>query len=174
MSTHSKGNKLVSSEGLKYVPPPLRQETKRGRNSPWMRDKKGKKAKGKLDAPVKKKDGKPKVLNKDVSYMEWNCSYKVSNLKEHSLKFHHDHSHNKGVDAYLVNDTSKWKIVRKGMAPARTSTFTTAGSTAGNPNQPLNDIYFDTECRNNAGKLAVRSLLCERSLKFPEAIQEKF
>ncbi|MED6226556.1 hypothetical protein PIB30_104944 [Stylosanthes scabra] len=47
-STHSKENASVSSEGLRYVPPPLRQATKRGRNSPWMRNKKGKKDKGSL------------------------------------------------------------------------------------------------------------------------------
>ncbi|MED6215516.1 hypothetical protein PIB30_114401, partial [Stylosanthes scabra] len=58
LSTHSKENASVSSEGLRYVPPPLRQATKRGRNSLWMRGKKEKKDKGKLDEPGKKKSVK--------------------------------------------------------------------------------------------------------------------
>ncbi|MED6177056.1 hypothetical protein PIB30_094118, partial [Stylosanthes scabra] len=174
MSTHSKENALVSSEGLKYVPPPLRQATKRGRNSPWMRDKKGKKDKGKLDEPGKKKSVKTNGVAENVSYMEWNLSTNLSELKGQPLEFYHDHSYKKGVYAYLVKDTSKWKMVCKGMAPAKTSTSTAPGSTVGNPNQPLNYTYFDTKCQNNARKLATRSLLCEHSLKFPEAIQEEF
>ncbi|MED6138824.1 hypothetical protein PIB30_078120 [Stylosanthes scabra] len=64
MSTHSKENALVSSEGLKYIHPPLRQTTKRGRNSPWIWDKKGKKDKGKLDEPAKKKSVKSNGVEK--------------------------------------------------------------------------------------------------------------
>ncbi|MED6109493.1 hypothetical protein PIB30_034088 [Stylosanthes scabra] len=109
MSTHSKENASVSSEGLRYVPPPLRQATKRGRNSPWMRDKKGKNDKGKLDEPGKKNSMKTNGVAENVSYMEWNHSTNLSVLKGQPLEFHHDHSHNKGVDAYLVKDTSKWK-----------------------------------------------------------------
>ncbi|MED6152205.1 hypothetical protein PIB30_089636 [Stylosanthes scabra] len=108
MSTHSKKIALVSSKGLKYVPPLLRQATKRGRYSPWMRDKKGKKDKGKLDEPGKKKSMKTNGVAENVSYMEWNHSTNLSELKGQSLKFHHDHAHNKGVYAYLVKDTSKW------------------------------------------------------------------
>ncbi|MED6115937.1 hypothetical protein PIB30_095478 [Stylosanthes scabra] len=74
MSTHSKENASVSSEGLRYVPPPLRQAIKRGRNSPWMRDKKGKKDKGKLDEPGKKKSVKASGVKTNVSRMEWNHS----------------------------------------------------------------------------------------------------
>ncbi|MED6177054.1 hypothetical protein PIB30_094094 [Stylosanthes scabra] len=109
MSTHPKDNALLSSEGLRYVPPPLRQATKRGRNSPWMRDKKGKKDKGKLDEPGKKNSMKTNGVAENVSYMEWNHSTNLSVLKGEPLEFRHDHSHNKGVDAYLVKDTSKWK-----------------------------------------------------------------
>ncbi|MED6164982.1 hypothetical protein PIB30_095372, partial [Stylosanthes scabra] len=97
MSTHSKENSFVSSEGLRYVPRPLRQATKRGRNSPWIQDKKG-----------KKKNMKTNGVAENVSYMEWNHSTNLSVLKGQPLEFHHDHSHNKGVDAYLVKDTSKW------------------------------------------------------------------
>ncbi|MED6198951.1 hypothetical protein PIB30_071516 [Stylosanthes scabra] len=109
MSTHSKENASVSSKGLRYVPPPFRQATKRGRNSPWMRDKKGKKDKGKLDEPGKKNSMKTNGVVENVSYMEWNHSTNLSVLKGQPLEFHHDHSHNKGVDAYLVKDTLKWK-----------------------------------------------------------------
>ncbi|MED6176209.1 hypothetical protein PIB30_085885 [Stylosanthes scabra] len=101
MSTHSKDNALVSSEGLRYVPPPLRQATKRGINSPWMRDKKGMKDKRKLDEPGKKKSVKASGVKTNVSRMEWNHSTNLSELKGQPLKFHDDHSHNKGVDAYL-------------------------------------------------------------------------
>ncbi|MED6174505.1 hypothetical protein PIB30_069682 [Stylosanthes scabra] len=90
MSTHPKDNASVSSEALRYVPPPLRQATKRGRNSPWMQDKKG-----------KKKNVKTNGVTENVSFMEWNHSTNLSVLKEQPLEFHHDHSHNKGVDAYL-------------------------------------------------------------------------
>ncbi|MED6139043.1 hypothetical protein PIB30_080122 [Stylosanthes scabra] len=72
MSTHSKGNTLVSSKGLKYVPPSLRQATKRGKNSHWIRDKKGKKDKGKLDESGKKKSVKTNGVAENVSYMAWN------------------------------------------------------------------------------------------------------
>ncbi|MED6137099.1 hypothetical protein PIB30_061792 [Stylosanthes scabra] len=109
MSTYPKDNTLVSSEGLRYVPPPLRQATKRGRNSPWMRDKKGNKDKGKLDEPGKKKSVKASGVKTNVSRMEWNHSTNFSELKGQPLKLHDDHSHNEGVDAYLVKDTSKWK-----------------------------------------------------------------
>ncbi|MED6199386.1 hypothetical protein PIB30_075492 [Stylosanthes scabra] len=109
MSTHSKENASVLSEGLRYVPPPLRQATKRGRNSPWMRDKKGKKDKGKLDEPGKKKSVKASGVKKNVSHMKWNHSTNLSELKGQPLEFHHDHSHNKGVNSYLVKDTSKRK-----------------------------------------------------------------
>ncbi|MED6114243.1 hypothetical protein PIB30_078517 [Stylosanthes scabra] len=105
MSTHSKENALVSSKELRHVPPPLRQATKRGRNSPWMWDKKGKKDEGKLDEPGKKNSMKTNGVAENVSYMEWNHSTKLSVLKEHPLEFHHDHSYNKGVDAHLVKDT---------------------------------------------------------------------
>ncbi|MED6201204.1 hypothetical protein PIB30_092625 [Stylosanthes scabra] len=98
MSTHSKENASVSSEGLRSVPPPLRQATKRGRNSPWMRDKKR-----------NKKNMKTNGVAENVSFMEWNHSTNLSVLKGQPLEFHHDHSHSKGVDAYLVKDTSKWK-----------------------------------------------------------------
>ncbi|MED6166276.1 hypothetical protein PIB30_107640, partial [Stylosanthes scabra] len=109
LSTHSKENASVSSEGLRYVPPPLRQATKRGRNSLWMRGKKEKKDKGKLDEPGKKKSVKANGVKTNVSHMDWNHSINLSELKGQPLKFHEDHSHNKGVDAYLVKDTSKWK-----------------------------------------------------------------
>ncbi|MED6224026.1 hypothetical protein PIB30_079787 [Stylosanthes scabra] len=106
MSTHSKKNALVSSEGLKYVPPTLRQATKRGINSPWMRDKKGKKDKGKLDESGKKKSMKTNGVAENVSYMEWNHSTNLSELKGQPLEFHHDHSYNKGLDAYLPPSSS--------------------------------------------------------------------
>ncbi|MED6202837.1 hypothetical protein PIB30_109568, partial [Stylosanthes scabra] len=102
-------NASVSSEGLRYVPPPLRQATKRGRNSLWMRGKKEKKDKGKLDEPGKKKSVKASGVKTNVSHMDWNHSINLSELKGQPLKFHEDHSHNKGVDAYMVKDTSKWK-----------------------------------------------------------------
>ncbi|MED6189686.1 hypothetical protein PIB30_098510, partial [Stylosanthes scabra] len=73
-----------------------------------MRDKKGKKDKGKLDEPGKKKSVKASGVKTNVSCMEWNHSTNLSELKGQPLKFHDDHSHNKGVDAYLVKDTSKW------------------------------------------------------------------
>ncbi|MED6153518.1 hypothetical protein PIB30_102758 [Stylosanthes scabra] len=74
-----------------------------------MWDKKGKKDKGKLDEPGKKNNMKTNGMAENVSYMEWNHSTNLSILKGQPLEFHHDHSHNKGVDAYLVKDTSKWK-----------------------------------------------------------------
>ncbi|MED6133766.1 hypothetical protein PIB30_031207 [Stylosanthes scabra] len=95
MSTQSKENALVLSEGLKYVPPPLRQATKRGRNSPWMRDKKGKKDKGKLIEPGKKKCVETNGMAENVSYMEWN--HLTKNFKRQPLGIHDDHSHNKGA-----------------------------------------------------------------------------
>ncbi|MED6214454.1 hypothetical protein PIB30_103278 [Stylosanthes scabra] len=105
LSTHSKDNALVSSEGLRYVPPPLRQATKRGRNSPWMRDKKEKKDKGKLDELGKQKTVKASGVKTNVSHMEWNHSTNLWDLKGQPLKFHDDHSHNKGIDAYLPSST---------------------------------------------------------------------
>ncbi|MED6162344.1 ribosomal protein S4 [Stylosanthes scabra] len=56
-------------------------------------------------------------------------------------------------------------MIRKGMAPAKASTSTAASSVARNPSQPLNDTYFDTKFRNNAGKLVARNLICERSIR---------
>ncbi|MED6223268.1 hypothetical protein PIB30_072370 [Stylosanthes scabra] len=103
MSTHPKDIALVSCEGLRYVPPPLRQATKRGRNFLWMRDKKEKKDKGKLDEPGKKKSVKASGVKTNLSHMEWNHSTNLSELKGQPLKFHDDHSHNKGVDAYLTS-----------------------------------------------------------------------
>ncbi|MED6226035.1 hypothetical protein PIB30_099510 [Stylosanthes scabra] len=64
------------------------------------------------------------------------------------------------------------RIVRKGKALVKAATSATAGSTAGNPSLPLNDTYFDTACQNNAGKLVGRGIICERPLKFPEAIPD--
>ncbi|MED6223202.1 hypothetical protein PIB30_071685 [Stylosanthes scabra] len=66
-----------------------------------MRDKKGKNDKGKLDEPGKKNNMKTNGVAENVSYMEWNHSTNLSVLKGQPLEFHHDHSHNKGVDAYL-------------------------------------------------------------------------
>ncbi|MED6172583.1 hypothetical protein PIB30_051404 [Stylosanthes scabra] len=60
-----------------------------------------------------------------------------------------------------THDQGWFAIIRKGMAPAKASTSTAAGSTAGNPSQPLNNTYFDTKCQNNTGKLAAKSLICE-------------
>ncbi|MED6194373.1 hypothetical protein PIB30_027883 [Stylosanthes scabra] len=90
MSTHSKENASVSSESKRGV-------------------EKGKKDKGKLDEPGKKNNMKTNGVPENVSYMERNHSTNLSVLKGQPLEFHHDHSHNKGVDAYLVKDTSKWK-----------------------------------------------------------------
>ncbi|MED6211741.1 hypothetical protein PIB30_076559 [Stylosanthes scabra] len=61
-------------------------------------------------------------------------------------------------------------MVRKGKALVKAATSAAAGSTAGNPNLPLNDTYFDTASQNNAGKLVGSCIICERPLKFPEAI----
>ncbi|MED6166367.1 hypothetical protein PIB30_108550, partial [Stylosanthes scabra] len=74
----------------------------------WMRDKKERKDKGKLDETGKKKSVKASGVKTNVSHMDWNHSTNLSELKGQPLKFHEDHSHNKGVDAYLVKDTSKW------------------------------------------------------------------
>ncbi|MED6141699.1 hypothetical protein PIB30_106109 [Stylosanthes scabra] len=117
MSTHSKENASVLSEGLRYVPPPLRQATKRGRNSPWMRDKKGKKDKGKLDEPGKKKSVKASGVKKNVSHMEWNHSTNLSELKGQPLEFHHDHSHNKGVNSYLPSPSSSTVFLSFSLSP---------------------------------------------------------
>ncbi|MED6126487.1 hypothetical protein PIB30_078965 [Stylosanthes scabra] len=59
-------------------------------------------------------------------------------------------------------------------APAKAPTSITIGSTPGNPSQPLNDAYSDTECQNNAGKSAARSPIFELLLMFFEEIQEEF
>ncbi|MED6127700.1 hypothetical protein PIB30_090524 [Stylosanthes scabra] len=88
-----------------------------------MRDKKGKKDKGKLDEPGKKKSVKASGVKTNVSHMEWNHPTNLSELKGQPLKFHDDHSHNKGVYAYLVKDTSKWKSPPPFTADA-TSDFT--------------------------------------------------
>ncbi|MED6212312.1 hypothetical protein PIB30_082103 [Stylosanthes scabra] len=63
-------------------------------------------------------------------------------------------------------------MVRKGKALVETTTSATAGSTTGNPSLSLNDTYFDTICQNNAGKLVGRGIVCERLLKFPDAIPD--
>ncbi|MED6224025.1 hypothetical protein PIB30_079786, partial [Stylosanthes scabra] len=65
-------------------------------------------------------------------------------------------------------------MVREGKAPAKAPTSIATGFTAGNPSQPLNDAYSDTECQNNAGKLAASSPIFELPLMFSEAIQEEF
>ncbi|MED6165180.1 hypothetical protein PIB30_097163 [Stylosanthes scabra] len=63
----------------------------------------------------KKKNMKTNGVAENVSYMEWNHSTNLSVLKGQPLEFHHDHSHNKGADAYLVKDTSKWKSCKYGL-----------------------------------------------------------
>ncbi|MED6153311.1 hypothetical protein PIB30_100650, partial [Stylosanthes scabra] len=63
-------------------------------------------------------------------------------------------------------------MVRKGKALVKATTPISTGSTTGNPNLPLNDTYFDTVCQNNAGKLVGRGIVCERPLKFPDAIPD--
>ncbi|MED6176529.1 hypothetical protein PIB30_089144 [Stylosanthes scabra] len=63
-------------------------------------------------------------------------------------------------------------MVRKGKALVKAATSAAAGSTAGKPSLPLNDTYFDTTCQNYAGKFVGRGIICERPLKFPEAIPD--
>ncbi|MED6188971.1 hypothetical protein PIB30_091059, partial [Stylosanthes scabra] len=63
-------------------------------------------------------------------------------------------------------------MVRKGKALVKATTPATTGSTTGNPSLPLNDTYFDTVYQNNAGKLVERGIICERPLKFPDAIPD--
>ncbi|MED6153319.1 hypothetical protein PIB30_100719, partial [Stylosanthes scabra] len=63
-------------------------------------------------------------------------------------------------------------MVHKGKALIKATTSVPTGSTTGNPGSPLNDTYFDTVCQNNAGKLVGRGIVCERPLKFPDAIPD--
>ncbi|MED6177029.1 hypothetical protein PIB30_093881 [Stylosanthes scabra] len=63
-------------------------------------------------------------------------------------------------------------MVRKGKALVKATTPASTGSTTGNPSLPLNDTYFDTVCQNNAGKLVGWGIVCERPLKFPDAIPD--
>ncbi|MED6140772.1 hypothetical protein PIB30_096695 [Stylosanthes scabra] len=63
-------------------------------------------------------------------------------------------------------------MVRKGKALVKATTPATTGSTTRNPSLPLNDTYFDTVCQNNAGKLVGQGIVCERPLKFPDAIPD--
>ncbi|MED6213459.1 hypothetical protein PIB30_093590 [Stylosanthes scabra] len=69
-------------------------------------DGKEKKDKRKLDEPGKKKSVKASGVKTKLSHMEWNHSSNLSELKGQPFKFHDDHSHNKGVDAYLHHRTS--------------------------------------------------------------------
>ncbi|MED6202126.1 hypothetical protein PIB30_102145 [Stylosanthes scabra] len=63
-------------------------------------------------------------------------------------------------------------MIRKGKALIKATTSVPTGSTTGNPGSPLNDTYFDTVCQHNAGKLVGRGIVCERPLKFPDAIPD--
>ncbi|MED6177022.1 hypothetical protein PIB30_093825 [Stylosanthes scabra] len=65
-----------------------------------------------------------------------------------------------------------FRMVRKGKALVKATTPATTGSTTGNASLPLNDTYFDTVCQNNAGKLVGQGIVCERPLKFPDAIPD--
>ncbi|MED6127008.1 hypothetical protein PIB30_083948 [Stylosanthes scabra] len=74
-------------------------------------------------------------------------------------------------DCYLVM-CYLMRIVRKGKALVKATTPVPTSSTTRNPSLPLNDMYFDTICQNNAGKLVGRGIVCERPLKFPDAIPD--
>ncbi|MED6164791.1 hypothetical protein PIB30_093559 [Stylosanthes scabra] len=63
-------------------------------------------------------------------------------------------------------------MVCKGKALVKATTPATTGSTTGNPSLPLNNTYFDTVCQNNVGKLVGWGIVCERPLKFPDAIPD--
>ncbi|MED6225506.1 hypothetical protein PIB30_094388 [Stylosanthes scabra] len=83
--------------------------------SHWMWDKRKKRSKETHEVGVEKKATKPKASNvviKDLRKLEWSHSTNnpITMENYHTLKLHNNKPHNnKEMEAYLVEETSKWK-----------------------------------------------------------------